>query len=256
MRLEYKFLVNNLDLEKIRSKLLPFVSEDSFSNGKVVPEYTVRSIYFDSSEFTFYHEKIDGIKNRKKLRIRSYNELEDNNLVFLEIKNKYENFIGKNRAPLKYHDLKNILFTKDIEAYTLTSNGYTNSIRDSEKFFHHMLRDKLKPIILIVYEREAYFSKFDKSLRITLDKNLRYFDNPCIHSLYKDDELKLAIPNHFVLEVKFTNGYPRWLRDIVQEFNLTRKSVSKYTICIDASEKIDPFKYKLGSSITNSQFIH
>ena len=58
MRLEYKFLVNNYDLERLRKKLLPFVELDQFvkeSNGN---EYTVRSIYFDSSNFDSYHEKI------------------------------------------------------------------------------------------------------------------------------------------------------------------------------------------------------
>ncbi|MCB9248744.1 MAG: polyphosphate polymerase domain-containing protein [Ignavibacteriales bacterium] len=248
MRLEYKFLVNNYDLERLRKKLLPFVELDQFvkeSNGN---EYTVRSIYFDSSNFDYYHEKIDGIKIRKKLRIRSYDTKADNNLVFLEIKNKYDNFIGKNRAPILFHNLKNLLNTNEIETYALTNNGYSNSLQDGEKFMHHIYKSGMKPTILIVYEREAFFSKFDNSLRITFDKNIRFYDNPNIDSLYRDSDLEIATPNHFVLELKFNNGYPKWLQDIVQEFGLIRRSVSKYTICIDSSKRINPMRKNLSTS--------
>jgi len=254
MRLEYKFLVKNEDLNRLRKKILPFVSMDEYIKEESGNDYTVRSIYFDSSHFNFYHEKIDGIKIRKKLRIRSYDNLTDNNLVFLEIKNKYDNFIGKNRAPIQYHNLSNLLRTKSIETYALTNNGYANSLKDGEKFFHHILRSDLKPTILIVYEREAFQSKFDNSLRITFDKNLRFYDQPKINNLYKDTDLEYAIPNHFVLEIKFNNGYPRWLREIVQEFNLIRRSVSKYTICIDSSNRIDPLRKNLNTS--DNSFIY
>ena len=248
MRLEYKYLVRNEDLDRLRIKLFPFVETDEFIKEESGNEYTVRSIYFDSSKFNFYHEKIDGIKIRKKLRIRSYDSQDDNNLVFLEVKNKYDNFIGKNRSPIPYHDLANLLKTKSIESYTLTNNGYVNSIKDGEKFFHHILRDDLKPTILIVYEREAFFSKFDKSLRITFDKNLRFYDRPNMNSLYKDNDLETALPSHFTLEIKFNSGYPKWLQEIVQEFGLVRRSVSKYTICIDSSKRINPLRKSLNTS--------
>lgn len=248
MRLEYKFLVRNELLDKLRKKILPFVELDQFIKEENGNEYTVRSIYFDTSNFDFYHEKIEGIKIRKKLRIRGYNDKSEESLVFLEIKNKYENFIGKNRAPLPAYNLAELLKTKSVETFALTNNGYQNSIPDGERFFHHIIKNNLKPTILIVYEREAYFSKFDRGLRITFDKNLRYFDYPVINNLYSDNDLEIAIPSHFVLEVKFSNGYPKWLQDIICEFQLVRRSVSKYTICIDSSRTINPLRKNIYSN--------
>ena len=35
-------------------------------------KYLVRSLYFDNNIFTNFKEKIDGIKNRHKFRIRTY----------------------------------------------------------------------------------------------------------------------------------------------------------------------------------------
>lgn len=258
MRLEYKFLVNNRDLERLRQKLLPFLEYDPFvKGGDNSNEYTVRSIYYDSNNFDFYHEKIEGYKVRKKLRIRSYDRESDNNLVFLEIKNKYDNFIGKNRAPLKFDNLESLLASKDVESYTLTNNGFANCLKDGEKFIHHVVKEGLRPTILIVYDREAYFSKFDKSLRITFDKNLRFYDQPRIENLYLDEDLQYPLPNHFVLELKFNNGYPRWLQNIVMEFGLMRRSVSKYTICIDSSTRINPYRKNFISSnnVYNNQVI-
>ncbi len=254
MRLEYKFLVKNEDLDQLRKKIIPFVELDPFVSVDSGNEYTVRSIYFDSSNFDYYHEKIDGILIRKKLRIRSYDNQSDNNLVFLEIKNKHDNFINKNRSPILYHNLANLLKTNSIETYALTHNGYSNTIRDGEKFLHHINRSGLRPTILIVYEREAYFSKFDKSLRITFDKNLRFYDHPKMDGLYMDLDLENAMHNYFVLEIKFNNGYPKWLQNIIVDFNLTRRSVSKYAICIDSSNKIDPTRKNFNSS--NYSFIY
>jgi SPX domain protein involved in polyphosphate accumulation len=253
MKLEYKFFIGNNDLDKLRNKLFPFVVYDEYSKDELHNEYTVRSIYFDSSRFNFYHEKIDGIKIRKKLRIRGYDNIRSNSIIFLEVKNKYNGFIGKNRAPLNYHDLGKLLKSRSIETYTLTNNGFVDSVKDNEIFLHHMIKDELKPTMLIVYEREAYFSKFNNRLRITIDKNLRYYEYPNINNLYKDSDLEHAVPGYSILEIKFDYGYPEWLRNIIQEFNLQRRSISKYTVCIDSSSKIDPFKKKfnISDSINN-----
>lgn len=258
MRLEYKFLVENKNLDWLRKRMIPFLDVDPFAKGKKDQQYIVRSIYYDTTRFDFYHEKIDGIKIRKKLRIRSYDQVKGSKLIFLEIKNKYDNFIGKNRSPLDYNDVIDLLKTKQLEPYVLTNNGFANSIEDGERFLHHFYRSDLKPVILIVYDREAYFSKFDRSLRITFDKHIRFLEKPSLDHLYNDIDLKIAMPNHFVLEVKFNNGYPKWLQNIVMELQLRRQSVSKYTICVDSSKSINPLRnnfysdYLLDDNYSNS----
>jgi len=86
------------------------------------------------------------------------------------------------------------------------------------------------------------------NLRITFDKNLRFYDKPNMSSLYQDTDLEPGLPNHFVLEIKFNNGYPKWLQNIVQELGLIRRSVSKYTICIDSSNRINPLRKNLNTA--------
>jgi SPX domain protein involved in polyphosphate accumulation len=83
-------------------------------------EYTVRSVYYDTPGFHCYQEKMDGVKVRKKFRIRGYNQPAEDSIVFLEIKRKYENFIEKNRAPLLYKDLEALLASPDLDKYIIS----------------------------------------------------------------------------------------------------------------------------------------
>jgi SPX domain protein involved in polyphosphate accumulation len=242
MRLEYKYLVANSELKKLRNYLKPYVVSDQYGDGNVIKEYTVRSIYFDSTNLDCFHEKIEGISVRKKIRIRGYNEQDNQSVIFLEIKRKRENVIDKNRSALKYHDLGELMRTGDLEEFVLTENGFDNSIEDGTKFFHGIKRNALKPIVLVVYEREAYFSKFSSLLRITLDKNLRYLEFPSLDKLYYESDLTTALTNHFILEIKFSEGFPGWLTNIINKLNLVRRAVSKYTICLESQRFLNPHK--------------
>ncbi len=237
MRFEYKYLVHLSKINSLRRRLLPYLEIDKYAEQDDSNEYTVRSIYFDTSKLKFYHEKIDGILIRKKLRVRGYNESELENVVFLEIKRKHDSHSGKNRSAVNFHDLNSLLRTGNVEQYLLTGNGYENKQIDGRKFLHHIFKNSLKPIVLIVYEREAYYSKFNSLLRITLDKNLRYLEFPSINKLYSDSELEYTLQNYCIMEIKFTRGFPGWLQSIIREFKMERRALSKYTICLD-SQKI------------------
>lgn len=233
MRLEYKYLIPVDKLDSFRRELLPFVNlDDKHNDGN---EYIVRSIYFDTHDLRFYREKVEGYKIRKKLRIRGYNFVENANPVFLEIKRKNDGYINKNRAPLEYQNLDEFLESASINDFIIKdSNGELHK-RDAEKFLYHLRKNSLKPIVLIVYDREAFFSKFDESLRITFDKNLRYKIYPSLENLFSED-LQVLHKNNFILEVKFSEGFPNWLSNLINKYQLSRKSLSKYTMCIDDSK--------------------
>ncbi len=245
LRREYKYLVPNHLIDDLRKEVLPFVELDKFTLFRLQQEYTVRSIYYDNMNMEYYREKIDGIKMRKKIRIRGYNELGEKNIVFLEIKRKLENFIDKNRAQVRYENLEDLFYTDDVESYIIQKEE--NSIDDAKRFFYHIHRKSLKPVSLIVYDREAFFSKFDSNIRITFDKNLRYYPFPTFDVLYEESLLKRVMPKDFVLEIKFYNGYSEHFQRIINKFGLVRSAVSKYQICVDA-------EMSFPNSIYNKQF--
>ena len=95
MRYEFKYLVPFSMLDKLRNALMPYLEYDKFADIRPNKEYVVRSVYFDNPYLDAYYEKLDGIKVRKKLRIRVYNEFSEDSLAFLEIKRKQDQFVFK-----------------------------------------------------------------------------------------------------------------------------------------------------------------
>ena len=231
MRLEYKYLVPNELLARLRSDLSPFFVEDKFASRRGLKEYTVRSIYFDTVGLDNYHEKMEGLRVRKKVRVRGYDQLSDQSVVFLEVKKKFQDFGYKNRFPMKYCHLEVLLRTRNVEGLLSESNG---SVDEARRFLFQVEMRSLRPVILISYEREAFFCKFQPALRITFDRNIRSQPFPSLGNLFDEHDLHFARPGDFVLEVKFSKGFPTWLRDVITRHRLKQMSVSKYTISLDS----------------------
>jgi hypothetical protein len=260
MRLEYKFLVPANRVDELREAIRPFVLIDEYAALEKNKQYTVRSIYYDTMRLDDYRDKLAGIKIRKKLRIRGYNIKDKDSIAFLEVKRKYENYISKNRAPVLFSNLDVLLDSIDCEKYLLKRKNFIDAKNDAAKFFYFLKIKNCSPVALITYDREAYYSKHDSTLRVTFDKNLRSKPLPQTSNLFDEADLKYAMPGYFILEIKFFNGFPSWLQRIVRRFELKRQAVSKYTICVDSHLELKRFVNKkdllipsfiTGSSIHN-----
>lgn len=238
MRYEFKYVVHRRLLDNLREMIIPFVEVDKFADACGKNQYTVRSIYFDTPQFDFYFEKIEGIKNRKKVRLRGYNSCNDNPMVFLEIKRKYDIPIMKYRSALIYPEAIEMFKKKRINGFTIQEYGSGESYENASRFFYQVYSKNLRPVVLIVYDREAYLSKFDPSVRITFDKNLRGMAYPHIDDLFDETKLQSAISNYFILEVKFNKHFPMWLSPLLSMYSLKKRSASKYTITMDALKVI------------------
>lgn len=237
LRYERKYLVPNEQMEELRKRLMPFVEPDAYAliSKQGFHQYTVRSIYLDSIDMECYNQKESGIKLRRKLRIRGYNQLNDESKVVLEIKRKIGNRIIKHRAPLYFNDLSKIMRNGLLEDFILPGKK-NNALDDARRFFFHLKKKQYRPSNLVVYEREAYQGKMDPGVRITFDKNIRSRLHPKIESLYDDTNLKQLFDKRFVLEIKyFTDKMPIWARALIQEFRLRNDAISKYTIGYDVS---------------------
>jgi len=228
MRLEYKYIIPISEIDSLRRQLLPYCELDPYSKNNNGNQYTVKSVYLDSKNFKDYHDKIEGINSRKKVRIRGYNDVNSNSKVFLELKKKIGMHVYKNRATIIYSELNDFLETKNLKLIKAK-----NLRQDAEKFLYHYTRGSLCPITLVTYEREAFFSKFDKTLRLTFDKNIRFKKAENYDVLFSNNYYENINNDFFVLEIKFVSGFPDWLKKILFSHKLTRKSFSKYIESVD-----------------------
>ncbi|MCK9426188.1 MAG: polyphosphate polymerase domain-containing protein [Ignavibacteriaceae bacterium] len=235
-RLEYKYLVPENLLPKIRAEVLIYTNYDPYAEIRPNKDYTVRSIYLDTVDLLCYIEKYEGYKIRNKYRIRVYNEPKEDSLVFLEIKRKNENFISKDRAKLYLNDLQSLFHSKNVEEYVLARVDGIGGYDEAKKFLFHYFSKQLVPSSLVVYEREAFVGKFGYDLRLTFDKNLRGSVNPAYKDIFEERNLRAAFPNYFILEVKFHQTFPAWIPRMITKYGLQRISISKYTNCIDINK--------------------
>jgi hypothetical protein len=233
-RLEYKYLVPTELLDVIRADIHPFLTIDQYAGRREPNEYTIKSVYYDTPAMNCYYEKLDGVDIRKKFRIRGYNDTQGADLIFLEIKRKNNNFISKNRAPLHYRDVDALFATRDIDRYVLQMSANGQGRDDARRFFYYYFRLRLSPQIMVVYDREAFFGRFDDTLRITLDKNLR--SAPCTFQagLHLPCPYRLVMPKHFIFELKFYGRLPAWVNEMINRYQLPRLALSKYTLSLDS----------------------
>ena len=80
-RHEYKFQISPQDRQLLLSRLRPLGLEDPHASAG---EYRVYSLYFDDLQDTALRQKLDGVENRDKFRLRYYN----GDLSFLRLEKK------------------------------------------------------------------------------------------------------------------------------------------------------------------------
>jgi hypothetical protein len=232
-RIEYKFLVPKSYVDDLRRALRPWVELDKYSARMPGRQYTVRSVYYDNRRYQCYEEKLEGFTYKKKFRIRGYNEPSPDATIFLEIKRKYGDCIDKSRAPFRWRDIGRVFNGYGRQRADPVFKPGTPEAEAAARFLYNYYRRKLLPTVLVTYEREAYQGRFDSSLRITFDKNIRTRLFPRLDSLFDDRATAFLLPGMFVLEVKFHRGLPRWVRSVLTRFDLTRLAYSKYALGID-----------------------
>jgi len=245
-RVEYKYLLPQQKIEDFRREIAPFVELDQYSARHADKKYTVRSIYFDTSLLDFYRDKVIGLKKRKKIRIRGYNHAAENDVVFLELKQKNGPTIVKYRSPVLYKNLSVLLHSQDVDQYVLSNNGSNNNREHARRFLAEVSRLNLTPIIKVVYEREAYYDKFNHQVRITIDSNLRSSSTVGVENIFQEENPVYSLINQTILEVKVFGEIPSWLRQAVGWFDLQLQALSKYTICLEESSN---YQHRLQRSL-------
>jgi hypothetical protein len=227
MRSELKFWVPLVQIEQIKQSIEPYVKRDPYTLSLRYPRYSVHTIYFDSPQLDFYYEKMDGLKIRKKVRLRTYNQAQDHAPFFLEIKRRYDRAIIKERCVMSHDAIqrwwqkKSRLGLKNNKHITLERINY---LIDA---YH------LCPQILVTYDREAFIDHDFSTVRLTLDTNLAFTSDPELKDIYSAGDIVCSREGKGILELKFNGLMPRWMRHLITRFSLRFLSISKYCIGVE-----------------------
>ena len=220
-RNELKYRLNYQDYQILKFRLEALLEKDvNISPGGF---YTVRSLYFDDYQNTAYSEKLMGVKNRQKFRIRIYNHSDSS--IQLERKIKSGRYIHKQTSQLARDEVYDILQGRFEFLLQSTDNL-------QQLFYHECVSNLLRPRVVVDYEREPYVLEAGQ-LRITFDKNIRAgemgfdifdADMPMIEAL--DTGLVIMV-------VKYTEFLPGMIRRILPSKASEYSAISKYILCCD-----------------------
>ncbi len=242
-RYEVKYFVSDSLLPLIRADIAPYITLDTHVEFKDTKQYTVRSMYFDTPNFDYYFDKLEGVGMRKKVRMRVYHDNTDETIAFLEVKEKMEVPLIKYRVPFRAINTLQLFKSSKAENYMIENIPKIENVpQNASKFFYYLHSEHLKPVILVVYDREPYNCKFDNTTRVTFDKNLRSHPYPQIHDIYNEESVLPTLRGQFILEVKYDYVYPVWLKQIIRKYDLRAEAVSKYLMCIDQHKLTSNFR--------------
>lgn len=222
---EFKYILNPVEYMMIKD-FFEDLGIDKDNNGDKNGEYKVASLYFETFGLEDYYDKSAGILRRKKLRARIYeHDVNDKTInINLEIKNKHEMFIFKNRSSITKEDWMKFV-----------NGDFIILPSESSEFFVNLFKEGRMPNVLVRYDREAFFQDFISKTRITFDKNIEAISQGSFGYTNPDwCDIIPVLEGGVVMEIKFSNRMPWWLKFLEKKFNLRRTPYSKYSQAVDA----------------------
>ena len=218
-RHEFKYYINYFDYESLKSRLKIILKKDKYAD--IDGNYEIRSLYFEDLKNTALFEKQSGVLSRKKYRIRIYNF--SDKVIKLEKKARVGQFISKESTSLSRAECDEIIKGK----ISFLRNSQIPLLRE---FYIDSKINIYKPEVIVDYTREAYVHELN-NIRITFDKRLRT-------GLNRVDIFNSELPAvdvleepKMILEVKYDNFLPEYVRSAIHISRSQRYAISKYVIC-------------------------
>ncbi len=211
-RQEIKYTFDGVDVGHLRMLMRNLFRRQVHNNSVSI----VRSIYFDDATFTALNANLDGLGHRRKLRLRWYDSPLPERTAFLEVKWRRNRLTGKHRMRLE-------------SSVDIGGLDYRTIRRELERAMPEKIETEFRgspdPVLIVEYRRE-HFVVPDGSIRMTLDYDLRFYDQsgkraPKLGFGVRLDGLK-------VLEGKTPVGREAELRELLAPFASRSSKCSKY----------------------------
>lgn len=217
-RNELKFFVSTAYSSLLFSRLSAAMSMDrhTVSLGK----YRIRSLYFEDAAFSCYFDKLNGLENREKYRIRFYNS--DLSYIRLEKKEKRGKLCLKNYEVIR----------ADLAQRLLSFDPKPTGGELFDLFCRKIRYESFRPSLFVDYERSAFLHPAG-NVRITLDHNV--CASKYVSSLTDDfSPIPVLEPGTSVLEVKYDEFFPPYLSKLLEDIPKQSASISKFCLCARA----------------------
>lgn len=219
-RHEYKYLISRGSAELLKRRLPRYMQPDPHVGPTGM--YTIRSLYFDDPHFTAFYDKVSGVDNRTKYRIRCYNY---GSTFRLEKKEKQGQLTRKTGQAIQLADVLSLQADPRARCPE-TKEGLIESLRLC------CASQGVQPTVLVDYDRTPFVCAAGNT-RITLDENLRTL--PHCQDLFGPHSAMIPVmsPEEVILEVKFDDFLPGHLSQVLSDIPKVPMAISKFAMCLN-----------------------
>lgn len=212
-RHEIKFLVTGEQRARMEEAFASRMMPDSHG------ESTICNVYYDTPDFRLIRTSLEKPVYKEKLRLRSYGPAAPEDMVFLELKKKYNDIVYKRRISIPCAAAENFFAGRS----PLPECG---QIGREIGYFHHFYRS-LRPTVYLCYDRTAYFSRESTDLRVTFDRNICWRQE-AIRLTAPVGGRQILSPDFSLMEIKAAAAVPLWLVSLLSKNCIRQTSFSKY----------------------------
>ena len=214
-RVEQKYIITEDKMAYLKFKLENVMSYDRHAEDGT---YCIRSLYFDDMYNAFLEDNESGNDFREKYRIRTYNN--DTGKIHLEIKAKERGYTSKEKEELTVQECLDYMSGKIPELKA--SDGFVK-----KKLYALMLLRKMHPVQIVEYDRIPFVEE-KGNVRVTFDKNI--VGTSEVQTFFEEyiPGIPLLPTGQHILEVKYDEFIPDYIKKILNEVHLQKTAFSKY----------------------------
>ncbi|MGX6508770.1 VTC domain-containing protein [Rhodococcus sp. SJ-2] len=227
-RYEIKYLVDEMRVPQLRAELAARMENDPFSPRG---GYPVTSVYYDTPSLRFYWEKIEGLKFRRKVRMRLYgapHECTEDSSVQIEIKQRVNRVTQKRRIALPYGTARSWLDDRQAIRCEPSQRPFVNEVTTL------IGNLDLRPIVTTGYLREAFVGvDADLGLRVTIDHRIHGRDRDFHFAAPAENRFTIP-PKLAIVEIKANERVPYWVTDMTARLDMSVNRISKYCQSVEA----------------------
>ncbi len=205
--------------------------------------YKIVSLYYDSPDLTCFWAKVEGIRFRRKVRLRIYpgDDISKVDKGLVEIKQRVNRTVQKRRLVLPLEQAEQLCAGK------FDASGLDNldaQVAEEVTFLVDSLH--LQPTAITAYHRKAWMGELENAgLRVTFDMHVSSRINELRVNADAPNTLILA-PDWAIMEVKANETVPDWLTSLLGRHRCQLRRVSKYCAGLAHLHQLNVLPFTIG----------
>jgi SPX domain protein involved in polyphosphate accumulation len=238
-RFELKYILPVSQCARIIDELKHQIPVDSHGGEY---GYPLVSLYYDSPQLDCFWAKVEGIRFRRKVRLRIYpgEDITQVKMGSIEIKQRINKTVQKRRLELPLEQAKKLCMGQlAIEGLDKLDTQVANEVT----YLSRML--SLQPTAITAYSRRAFEGQEENAgVRVTFDT----FVSSRIHALEVNAPAvnRLILPaDHCIMEVKADDRVPEWMTSLLARHDCQLSRVSKYCAGVAQLHRLKMFPLAL-----------